>query len=431
MKQIIFILFSLVISMKLAADSDKTIFDNFSFQGHIDITYQAYLLKPKAKEGENFTAAAVLESKYVKDELEVNMKLKAQQDYYDLVESSKHTDRSYIRLDELYTEYDFENDQISLGKSIKFWGALEVRNITDAFNLVDLRSDPFENDKVGSWNFTYTHYTDNGEFSAIVKFYEQSREMSAYPYVYYYFPKEVAVSPTLSLPFVYDKKLITKSTEYDPSIYLKYSASTETEYPLDYALILEKGYDSQRYYTTALSADATELISHENAYMVNKLSTYATLVAGSTLFKLEALYANVIDDDIVGDYSHIGLGIEHTLTQIYKEADLGIICEYYNYTTYDKNKMDDLALFEVFQNDLFLGARYSFNNGNDASLIGGAIVDLEYDEQVYYLEYESRVAEIFKVKTDFRYIEPSKNDPTAFNLMGRHARVSLNLSYYF
>ncbi|WP_457745559.1 hypothetical protein [Sulfurimonas sp.] len=431
MKQIIFLLFFFLVSESLIAEENKSLFNNFSLQGHVDITSQFYMLKPNAKEGENFTAAAILESKYEKDELEINLKLKAQQDYYDLQTESKHTDRSFVRLDELYMQYEFENDQISLGKSIKFWGALEVRNITDSFNLVDLRSDPFANDKVGSWNFTYTHYTDDGEFDAIVKFYEQDREMPAYPYVYYYFPKDIAISATASLPLKYEKKLLTKSTQYDPSLYLKYSASTETEYPLDYAVIFEKGYDSQRYYTTRLSADGTTFISNENAYLVNKLSTYSTLVVGSTLFKMEALYANVIDDSQIADYLDVGLGIEHTLTQIYKEADLGLISEYYSYTTFDKNKRDDLELYEIFENDLFLGARYSFNNGNDASLVGGVILDLQYDEQVYYLEYESRIADILKLKSDFRYIEPSKNYPTAFNLMGRHARFSLSMAYYF
>ena len=109
----------------------------------------------------------------------------------------------------------------------------------------------------------------------------------------------------------------------------------------------------------------------------------------------------------------------------------GLIIEYYKYDTLDDDKFSDLELFEILQNDLFLGMRYSFNQGNDASVVGGVILDLDYDEQSYYLEYEARVAETFKLKLDYRYTEPSEDTATAFKLMGRHQRLSLGLGYYF
>ena len=263
----------------------------------------------------------------------------------------------------------------------------------------------------------------------IVKFYEQDRKMSAYPYVYYYFPQTVL--PPANIPLQYSKKLHTEKSEFRPSVYLKYSGSTDTQYPLDYSIILENGYDSQRYYTQTLSADATSVISNENAYLVNKALSYNTLVLGPTLLKLEAVYADVIDNDVISDYYHIGLGVEHTLTQIYKESDLGLIAEYYRYETLEDEKRDDLQLFELFQNDLFLGLRYSFNEGNDASIVGGVILDLDYDEQVYYLEYEGRIADMFKINFDYRYIVPSQDYSTAFNLMGKHQRISLKMGYFF
>jgi len=178
--------------------------------------------------------------------------------------------------------------------------------------------------------------------------------MPAYPYVYYYFPSHVPVAPNVSLPLVYDDKLLTKASRYRPSIYLKYADTTDTEYALDYAFIFENGYDSQRYYTKALQANNI-VTTQENAYLVNKFMTYDTLVVGATLYKLEASYADIIDDKLISDYIHLGLGAEHTLSQVYKEADLGLLVEYYRYITLQSGKKDDLDLFELFQNDLFLG----------------------------------------------------------------------------
>ncbi len=83
------------------------------------------------------------------------------------------------------------------------------------------------------------------------------------------------------------------------------------------------------------------------------------------------------------------------------------------------------------QNDLFIGARYSFNNTKDTSLVGGVVNDSEYDERTYYLKYESRFADSFKVELDYYYIDPSKDELTAYAFLGKHQRIGLNLSYYF
>jgi len=416
-----------------ADDEQSSFMDNVTIQGHVDLTAQAYLVLPKEKHPDNITLSGLLEAAYTKNDLTIKAQAKAQADTYDMKsQKEEHNNRTYLRLDELYAQYNLENDQILIGKYIRFWGALEVRNITDAFNSNELRDDPDDSDKLGAWNVSYSHFTESGELSAIVKLYEQDREMAAYPYVYYFFPSQLPLSAfTPPVPYLYDSKLKTESGEYRPSLYLKYSGSTETEYAVDYAFIYENGYDSQRYYSVTPATDFSHITTNENAYLVNKLLTYDTLVVGPTLIKLEATLTDVIDNTQIADYYHLGLGVEYTLSQIYGDADLGLIAEYYNYGTLESGKRGDLELFEIFQNDLFLGFRYTFNNANDANIVGGAILDTEYDEQVYYVKYESRLANSFKVNLDYKYISPSPTDLTAFHLMGRHERISLKLGYYF
>ena len=397
-------------------------------KGNIDLSSQFYLKKPTQKHPNNFTASANLEFTYNTDILELKTKLYAQGDYYDTKTTQEKNKRSFVRLDEFYLLYEMENNQIKVGKNIEFWGALEVRNITDTFNPTDLRSDPFNLQKLGVWNATFTHYTENGELSFIVKAYEQGLESPANPYVYYYFPQKIN-----NIALTYNNNLHTQKSNTRPTCYIKYAASTDTDYPLDFAIILQNGYDSQRYYKIQTANNFANMSIQQNAYIVNKIMTYNTLVVDSTLYKFEASYANVqkSKENNVSDYIHLGLGVEHTLTQVYKEANLGFIGEYYYYDTFDKDKKTDLELFETFQNDLFLGLRYSFNEGNDASIIGGAILDFDYNEQVYYVQYESRIANLLKLNLDYRYIKPSQNTLTAFNLMGTHERLSIKLGYYF
>jgi len=414
---------------------------DFSIQGHVDITAQGYITRPHNKHKANLTTSGEIEFQFSKDDLTLVGNLYAQADSHDVKGSSEKNERTFARIQELYITQDFDNDQILLGKSIRFWGALEAYNITDVFNVEDFRSDIFNPDKLGAWNATYTHYTDTGELSLIVKLYEEDRQMANNPYVYYFFPATVPVGPAINAPLFYDSDL-QKELSNRPSFYITYSGSTDTEHPLDYAIIFENGYDNQRYYTNKPSTDGSSVFTQQNAYFVNKIMTYNTLVFDSTLYKLEASYTDVISSFEVpilsgetkklSDYYQLSLGAEHTLTQFHGDADLGLIAEYYKYDTTEGNDvLTDINLFQVFQNDLFLGGRYSLNEGNDASIIGGIIVDLDYHEQVYYIEYEGRIYDTFKLNMDYHFIKPSSDTLTAYHLLGKHQRLSVKLGYYF
>ena len=411
-----------------------------AIQGHFDLTAQGYIQRPSSKHKANLLGSGEIEFDFKKDDFGLIAKIYGQADSYDTSSNDKQNDRSYIRFDEFFTKYEFENSQIMLGKSVRFWGALEAKNITDAFNPDDLRTDPFDARKLGVWNTAYTYYTDSGELALIAKFYEQDRRMANDPYVYYVYGDTIQVAPGVNSPLSYNKNLATEKSSSRPSIFLKYSGTADTEYAWDYAFIFENGYDSQRYFNVNPTPSSIEF--QENAYIVNKVLTYNTLVIDSTLYKLEAVYANVDNDPAmrtttgtkeISDYYHIGLGLEHTLVQFHGEADLGLIAEYYKYDTTKSgdNIANDIDLFQVTQNDLFLGARYSFNQGNDATIVGGGIFDMDYHEQVYYIEYEGRIADTFKLNLDYRYIKPSSNTTTSFNLLERHQRVSLKMGYYF
>ena len=392
----------------------------FEVSGYVGLNSQAYLTAKDAKHKDNFTAEQELEIKYFKDELSVYAKIYAQEDSYDL--SDKKNERSFVRLDELYLKYDFDNDMISAGKNIMFWGSLEVRNIVDGFNPQDFRTDLFGAQKLGVYNFSYSHFTDSGEISAIIKFDKPDQTMAASPYVYYFFPSFVS----------YDGKVKDNEADYRPSVFLKYSGSTDTEYALDYAFIYENGYDSQRYFLPDGPLNGSPVDFNQFAYITNKFMTYNTLVVGSTLIKLEALYAVVNNNAYVGDYSHVALGFEHTIENFMdSDAALGLITEYYRYDTYEDGKYGDLKLFETMQNDLFIGLRYSFNNANDSTIIGGVIADVEYDEQTYYMKAATRAFDSLKVEFNYYLIEPSTDTLTANALLGKHQRVSLDIAWYF
>ncbi len=390
-----------------------SLFAEVQTQGYVGLDSQSYSQK-NSKHSSNFTLEQQLKLTYEKGDFSSALEVFAQEDYTD-VSNKKDNDRTFVRINEVYFQYEFEEDRILLGKNIRFWGALEVNNLVDTFNIQDGRNDPTRTDKIGAYNFEYTHYLDESEFSLITKFYEQKRKMSASSYMYSTLQEGENLNNTLN----------SEKSLYRPNVYLTYNGSLSDDYAIDYAFIYQNGYDSQRYSTKSGSTYT------EHAYLVNKFMTYNTLVVDSTLYKIEFAYADVIDDNTVSDYINLGLGVEHTLEHLEDGSEIGLIGEYYYYNTLKDDKLSDIDLAQSFQNDLFLGLRYSLNDVSDSSAVGGVILDTQYNEQNYYVEYESRFFDTFKVKVDARYIEPSTSHNTVFAKQGRQHRFGFNISYHF
>ena len=123
--------------------SSLSLFAEIEVSGHLDLDSEFYLTKAPARDGSSFTAKQTLELKYLKDDFTVYAKLYAQEAYNDFLKQSDKTRRTFARIDELYVKYDREDDSFELGKSVKFWGALELRNIVDGFNPNEFRDDMF------------------------------------------------------------------------------------------------------------------------------------------------------------------------------------------------------------------------------------------------------------------------------------------------
>jgi len=391
----------------------SSLFAEVQTEGYVGLDSQIYSQKD-SKHSSSLTLEQQLKLTYEKGDFSSALEVFAQEDYTD-ISNKKNNDRSFVRINEVYAQYEFEEDRILLGKNIRFWGALEVNNLVDTFNIQDGRNDPTRTDKIGAYNFEYTHYLEESEFSLITKFYEQKRKMSASTYMY----------STLQEGENLNNSLDSEKSLYRPNIYLTYNGSLSDEYAIDYAFIYQNGYDSQRYSTKSGSTYT------EHVYLVNKFMTYNTLVVDSTLYKIEFAYADVIDDNTVSDYINLGLGVEHTLEHLEDGSEIGLIGEYYYYNTLNDDKLSDIDLAQSFQNDLFLGLRYSLNDVSDSSAVGGIILDTQYNEQNYYVEYESRFFDTFKVKVDARYIEPSTSHNTVFAKQGRQHRFGFNISYHF
>jgi hypothetical protein len=315
--------------------------------------------------------------------------------------------RRYFDAHDLYYKHEFENSDLLVGRNTRFWGAMEFYNHTDVFNSKDLRDDPFDYDsKIGANNIAYTQYFENSELSLIAKVHEERQRV------------QDVESSNRFVPANYGDSLETQESRDRPTVYLKYSGSGD-EVQVDYSFIYQNGYDEQRY----LAPVVGELRQH--AYLVDKVMAYATLVNGETIYKTELAYTKSKEEQ-VSDYAQVSVGLEHTLYGVWNKSDLGLLAEYYHYKTKDNRKLGAKEFNNLFANDLSLGFRLTLNDGADSDVLGGISIDKINHEKIYFVEYETRVYDKYKIGLSYQHLAPEMG-----SVFKELDAVQLDVGYYF
>lgn len=380
--------------------------DDLEYKGNIGVE-TAYFNHDMENKRDNQSAFRFeLDGKYkIKNNQKIVAKVKA---IYDTNDNK----RRYFDINDLYFQHDFKNYSFLIGKSTRFWGAMEFYNQSDTFNTKDLLDNPFDYEsKVGAWNIAYTRFFDNSEFSIIAKLHEEKQRMQESRSIYNF------------LPYSYNEKLDTDSDDV-PTIYLKYSSSID-EHQIDYSVIYQNGYDEQRYLVPNLSKDNNISSMQQHAYTVDKFMGFGTMVQGDTLYKTELAYTSSHDNK-VADYAQGSIGLEHTLYGVYDKMDVGIIAEYYKYKSFQNRRHNAKDFGKLFDDDLALGARLAFNDMDSSEVLVGLDVDRHNKEKVLFVDYDTRIDDKYKLKVSFQHFD-AKQDSSFSD--GNTMRVELG--YYF
>ena len=346
----------------------------------------------------------------VRAELELKQKTENGQMVFfgEAIIDQEDKNRRYVDVNDLYYKHEFENSDLLIGRNTRFWGAMEFYNHTDTFNTKDWLDNPFDYDaKLGSNSIAYTHYFDNSELALIAKVGEEGQRV------------QDKASVNNFLPPIYNDTLKTENGKNRPTLYLKYSGSAE-ETQFDYSFIYQNGYDEQRY-LAPVAGGALQ----QHAYLVDKVMAYATLVNGETIYKTELAYTKS-DDDKVSDYAQMSVGIEHTLYGVWGKSDLGLLAEYYRYDAQDDKKLGAKDFGNLFADDVTLGFRLSVNDSADSDVLGGVAVDRDNKEKLVFVEYNTRLAEKYKLKLSYQHLSPK--DGSTFQGLDS-AKVAFG--YYF
>ncbi|MBI1320776.1 MAG: hypothetical protein GC168_17770 [Candidatus Hydrogenedens sp.] len=152
---------------------------------------------------------------------------------------------------------------------------------------------------------------------------------------------------------------------------------------------------------------------------------------GSWLLKFEGIRRSGQGET----YGAITTGLEYTFYQVFKsDADLGVLFEYL-YDSRGGNSLDLKTLFDgatlsPFENDIFLGARFSLNDIQSTMLLAGAIIDTGSGAVAFGLEGERRLGENWKLSIEARiFANVPQEDPLTY--IRKDDFLQVELAYYF
>lgn len=156
--------------------------------------------------------------------------------------------------------------------------------------------------------------------------------------------------------------------------------------------------------------------------IIDQTSLDAQYTTGPWAWKLEALTR----DGQGGRFQAAVAGLEYTFFDVRGSGvDVGLLAEY----LYD-GRDEDEALPTALDDDIFLGARFTFNDLADSHLLAGIIIDRGDGGSAFSVEASTRLTDRLRLELDARgFFNVSPGD--TLNGFDRDDFVLVRLSWYF
>ncbi len=278
--------------------------------------------------------------------------------------------------------YRFVGDELTVEAGLikVFWGVTESRHLVDIINQTDGVEDSDGEDKLGQPAIRLTRQTGWGRLETYLL--PGFRERT--------FP---GIEGRLRSPLVIDTDApLYEHADEERHVDL---ATRWSHYLGDWDLGLAAFHGTSREPFFVPSTDGLRL---RPVYaIISQVSADVQLTRGAWLWKGEAIVREGQGDT----FAAFTGGLEYTFYGVTASgADLGLLVEYHS----DGRDNDpSVAPPTAFDNDVFLGGRFAFNDMNDTSLLGGAIIDVENGSSAVLIEAERRLGTHIFVEIEGRF----------------------------
>lgn len=315
-------------------------------------------------------------------------------------------ERSHVDIRELAWIEAASDYEWRLGIRRVFWGATEAAHLVDIINQTDLVENPDGEDKLGQPMINLAIKAEQSVWDFFVLPFFRERT----------FP---GTEGRLRAPVAVD----TEQAAYGSSRgrhHVDYALRwTQSNVGFDFGLSYFVGTAREPTLVPGLnSAGAPVLIPRYE--LIRQAGMDLTAARGSWLWKAEAIYRTNQE----GGYAAATGGLEYTWSGVFGTgADLGLLVEY----LYDERGPQATT---SFQDDVFVGVRWSLNDSQSAQLLFGVIDDRDSEARFYNLEASRRLGRSFKLSLQARVIDhPPPTDPLF--VLDRDDYMELVLARYF
>ena len=297
-------------------------------------------------------------------------------------------ERTHFDIRELMWQKAAQDWELRTGIGKVFWGVTESQHLVDIINQTDLVNAPDGEDKLGQPMINFALVRDWGTIDFFLlpgfrerTFSENEGRLRTNPRV----DTEQAVYES-----AHGKRHIDVAVRWAHNIGI-----------MDIGL--SHFYGTSREPRLVLGTDSagdTVFVPHYD--LINQTGLDMQITSGGWLWKLETIHRSgqgeTFNAATAGfEYTFYGLGNSN--------KDLGVLFEY----SYDDRRQNSPSLF---QDDVMLGARLTFNDVNDTEALLGVIYDRYYKSKGLNLEASRRFGDSIKVSVEARtYHETPASDP--------------------
>lgn len=299
-----------------------------------------------------------------------------------------------------------DNLDVRLGLSKVYWGVTESRKLVDIINQTDLVEEPEGDEKLGQPMIMVRGHTADFEASAFLLPAFRPRTFPG---------PEGRLRPALAVD--------EDRAQYE---------SGERTGRMDFAGRLKGRLDEVDVGLSYFSGTSREprivfdgitLVPVYDVIDQAGLDVQATL--GATLLKLEAITRDGHQGLNAQRFTAIVGGLEHTLSHVFAtDWDLGLIAEF----NWDDRPAS--APPTIYDRDLFVGARFAFNDDGDSSALLGALVDVEKGSVYATIEASTRLYESLRIEIEGGFVLRADDTDTVLRQYRNDSFLSIRLVQY-
>lgn len=318
---------------------------------------------------------------------------------------ARDTKRTHADLREAYVLYIQNDWELLVGFNREFWGVTEARHLVNIINQVDAVENIDEEDYLGQLMLNLTLQRDYGRFSFYLMPLFRERTFGG-------------EKGRLRTRLIVDQDAVEyehKDEQWHTDIAFRYS-----HYLGDWDIGLSLFHGTSREPRLILNNQQNALLPYYD--QVSQLGAELQYTQDAILWKFEGLARAGQGHTFLASV----VGFEYTLFQVFDSAaDIGFLLEH----LYDGRDMVK-APANTFDNDLFLGVRYSLNDVQDTALLAGMLRDLQNKASSLRLEAERRVGDSMKLELETQLFINASKDILATSFK-KDNFFTVRLSQYF